>query len=286
MKQKIIIIILSIFVNKLYGQDQYRAKQIVDSIYKLPAHQLYNAANLETIGRFVTSKDVAFQLFYPNGEKLDSLLGRKDDIKRSSAFVVCRIIADEDILPEINSKKQLFVKMYDPFFGAGITLSSENRNRNFEYDWENLERKIAKKYGPKYAQRAILLTKFEIYRSTGQYDQIAKTYLEYVPKFSIRISQGLENRIAWQDIFSQIDNPKLLFKVSKVYHKKLTESGQLLDRPDYIDTYANLLYKAGKIKEAIDWQRKASALNVPGRSSPEIKRNLQKMESGLPTWSN
>jgi len=49
-----------------------------------------------------------------------------------------------------------------------------------------------------------------------------------------------------------------------------------------IDTYANLLYKAGRNREAIEWEEKAVRLSV-GRDR-EITDHLAAMKAGQATW--
>jgi thiol-disulfide isomerase/thioredoxin len=55
-----------------------------------------------------------------------------------------------------------------------------------------------------------------------------------------------------------------------------------------LDTYANLLYKSGDVKLALDWEKKAemTVINEPTKANllKEIRENLGKMESGRKTW--
>jgi hypothetical protein len=49
----------------------------------------------------------------------------------------------------------------------------------------------------------------------------------------------------------------------------------------YMDTYANILYKLGRINEALIWEKKA----VNGNPyDDQIKNNYQKMQNGERTW--
>jgi hypothetical protein len=50
---------------------------------------------------------------------------------------------------------------------------------------------------------------------------------------------------------------------------------------DYIDTYANLLYKAGKMDEAIYWEDKALKLSENAKDYVDV---YNKMKQGLKTW--
>jgi Tfp pilus assembly protein PilF len=48
---------------------------------------------------------------------------------------------------------------------------------------------------------------------------------------------------------------------------------------EFLDTYANLLYKLGRKEEALQWQEKAAATGAFG-----TKENYEKMKKGDPTW--
>jgi predicted Zn-dependent protease len=54
--------------------------------------------------------------------------------------------------------------------------------------------------------------------------------------------------------------------------------------PAYLDTYANLLYKAGKKNEAIAWQQKAVEAS-PENERPGYQSTLDKMKKGEKTWN-
>jgi hypothetical protein len=56
------------------------------------------------------------------------------------------------------------------------------------------------------------------------------------------------------------------------------ESGRI--NPNCLDTKANLLYRMGKVKEAIAVQEEAVSLS----SAADINGNLVKMKQGEPTW--
>ena len=62
---------------------------------------------------------------------------------------------------------------------------------------------------------------------------------------------------------------------------KLSEQTLRYNYPPYIDTYAQILYKLGGRKDAIDWQQKAidlsDSLHQPGN---QLKEVLVKMKNG------
>ncbi len=52
--------------------------------------------------------------------------------------------------------------------------------------------------------------------------------------------------------------------------------------PTQIDTYANLLYKAGKNQEALEREQRAFELSEG--QDKEITGHLERMKAGEPTW--
>jgi hypothetical protein len=50
---------------------------------------------------------------------------------------------------------------------------------------------------------------------------------------------------------------------------------------DYFDTYANLLYKLGHTKEAIEWEEKAVKLKPDEKT---FTKTLEQMKKGEPTY--
>jgi hypothetical protein len=55
---------------------------------------------------------------------------------------------------------------------------------------------------------------------------------------------------------------------------------------NYLDTYANLLYKAGKVEEAVAWECKAAdtAEGIYIGLKETYKKTAQQMKRGEPTW--
>ncbi len=50
---------------------------------------------------------------------------------------------------------------------------------------------------------------------------------------------------------------------------------------NWMDTYANILYKLGRTTEAIMWEEIALKLDT---TNADIKVNLEKMKRNKPTW--
>jgi tetratricopeptide (TPR) repeat protein len=67
----------------------------------------------------------------------------------------------------------------------------------------------------------------------------------------------------------------------------LTWSKKVIEKEptaNYYDTYANLLYKLGRAAEAIEMEEKALTLDQGNGSIDDVKKALEKMRAGLPTW--
>lgn len=101
---------------------------------------------------------------------------------------------------------------------------------------------------------------------------------EYITEGGNQIQDMELNNFAWA-IFENCDDPKCL-ESALAWSKQSLEKQ---DNPMYLDTYANLLYKTGKTKEAITIQEKALAL-ADSESKADYQATLDKMKAGKPTW--
>lgn len=91
------------------------------------------------------------------------------------------------------------------------------------------------------------------------------------------------NEIAWA-VF-QHDNDRRDLTLALGWSKYAIDSADAKDlgKVEYLDTYANLLYKLGRKDEAMIWEEKAIAMN-PNPKNAEFEKNLQKMKTEKPTW--
>jgi hypothetical protein len=103
-------------------------------------------------------------------------------------------------------------------------------------------------------------------------------YVEYFKTAYGRSNVDI-NTMSWQ-IFAHSKDPNVLAAAVVADKYWLDTVGQ--NDPDYIDTYANLLYRLGRVPEALEWEAKAIRPN--GANRPEIIEAFSKMNAGLPTW--
>jgi thioredoxin-related protein len=86
------------------------------------------------------------------------------------------------------------------------------------------------------------------------------------------------NSACW-NIFQNVDDKATLKKAVIWSKKSLVISN---NNPSYLDTYANLLYKSGKAKEAIKIQ--TEAIGNAGDDKKSLEETLEKMKKGEKTW--
>jgi len=155
--------------------------------------------------------------------------------------------------------------------------------------WAEIEKTMAKKYGKLGKEaywKSIIFFYYAKSNSEG-YAIAAKESvklmqflnIEYPNKANIRLGGMALNNMAWATFLSCSD-PAILNKAIEWSKYSMDETPNNYAN---IDTYANILYKLGRVKEAIEWEKKALAL-TPEFRKQEILKNLSKMEKGIKTW--
>jgi hypothetical protein len=109
------------------------------------------------------------------------------------------------------------------------------------------------------------------YLNRKEYPAFVAAADDYITGFGEFMSTQELNQFAWT-AFENVADPALLLKAVEWSELSLRDK----EDPMYLDTQANLLYKAGKKKEAIELQEKAVTLSA----DPELKANLEKMKAG------
>lgn len=219
---------------------------LAGNAYIAQLKQVYNKENLLFISQITrTSKDSGFELFIKNPEKVNKILG-----KNSSENKVVGIIGKEELGPYMTE--------------------------NASPDWGKIEKKIVALYGKigeeKYnGARMIWALEKQDWVDFGKY------YALYYQTATERSEYHINN-VSWS-VFEHVTDPQVLEVAIRTvkYNVDNFSNGD----PGDLDTYANLLYKAGRQKEAIELEMKA-AKGAP--ENKEIQLNLEKMQKGSPTW--
>jgi thioredoxin-related protein len=280
---------------KSLGENEATAKMADDYLHnyldKLPEKDLLTKEQLLfatiEIGDFFTSASRIFQFIYKHSNRVDSIVGEKDFAK---SIIGWRI-----------TKEELYNKLW----------ANDNQPIAQRPDWEMIRNSIKEKYGEYYADSLITPAQFLFYKvekRSKEYVKVAEIIIKKYPpkKNGNRLSTAIGgdalrgpandawglNEIAWTT-FQNSDDPTLLKKA--IYWSDLSiklEDEKSSDAHQFYDTKANLLYKLGRIKEAIEAEQTAikvvMSCNTP-QSLKDLfvtsyKETIAKIKKGVVTW--
>lgn len=228
--------------------DSLAQDYINNYLFTLKKDELYTKENLGFIGDFLGNENTkAFKLFIKEPEKVNAVLGDYGAQKKVMVFI---------------NKKYLPKGDYDKIAKP---------------DWDALEKVVVKKFGDlgreiTYGQRTIYYFINKDWKNYGVY------YQKYFEK-SLKNTMYEVNNLSWT-VFENVEDPKVLSFACNVVMKYAIETWYQNDFQAY-DTYANLFYKTGQKKQAIEWEEKAVKLSNQGEV---YVQTLEKMKSNIPTW--
>jgi thioredoxin-related protein len=218
---------------------------------------LLTRENIEFMQGFTrSSKDMGFSLLYKNTDSINKIMGED----RYVQTFLTNIIFKENVLPVVESAVK-----------SGSVP-----------DWTQLGVIIQKKYNSFYSDAVIIAVKVDWYRIHKNWPEYTKYLVIYVEKY-VMISKNRGhwpaftlNNFAW-DIFTYSHNKEELNKAL------LWSSRAVMMDPtaNWMDTYANLLYKLGQDELAIKWEEIASKL---APNYKDIQIAMEKMKKKEPTW--
>lgn len=229
---------------KMNNLDKSKLVREFISIIKYPLSK----ENLIFIKKMTSScDDPGFELFLGHLAVVDTVLGN-----RAGTLMVQQLI-------------------YKKYIRAAVEIPNSVPN------WFSIEADIRDKYG-EVGNEIFLRSKAAYFLNEKRWNEFSICVKEYIDKFEKNISPDDLNLFAW-NIFENIRDTSCL-------NAALMWSKSTLQRNptefNYIDTYANLLYKLGRVDEAIKWQSKAISLNEDN----DLKITLTKMKNRQPTWQN
>jgi thioredoxin-related protein len=249
-------------------------KTQTDHLLTLNANERYTKELIEYWSKFViSSKGRTFNFFYQDGDKIDQVMGQKG----YAATVVDKTIFQEILIPfmmEQNKNKSIAVTgMY--LGGAGLHPDYSEAN------WQELTKRIKRKFNRQCAIRNVLAARIEWYRRHNNEDACFKYSLlqfkKYPPSMPKQKTNEI-NEIGWS-AFLHVRDKKILTEVVGYIQEEAKRNSK---HYMLLDTYANLLYKLGKNEEAIAWEQKAIGV-AHERSVKEYKKTLEQMKRGEPT---
>lgn len=222
-----------------------------------------------------SSKHKIFKLAYNRPENFTPYNSLSKD-RTLAEDITFNILTNEIIAPEITKAKSLLR----------------------EPDWNHLSKTILGNFPEIDQQKLLLREQKEYYKSIKNWDKYVEVNNLELAKRPVLLGdiRGMIYRLNYPAVlvFEYSNNPRLLKEALKWSAESLKLSTTESDIANHMDTYANILYKLGRKKEAIEQQRRALDLAVKfGDSSKsplskvlieQAEKNLTKMELGKPTW--
>ena len=257
------------------------------------------------------STDPAFQFLLKNAPKIDQILTENNRFKRYDRYVedkLGRTIASETITPLFDGENKIidFNTIAEPLLTQYPSLKPEfqlilkqhfvncieRKLNSWLYtkdaglpDWDNIDLKL-KALFPGIDFNLMLAKKQpEYYAKKLMWSECEKTTIALLDHYGNQFSTRDLNNYVWDYLFMHAKDTQSLEYALK-WGKRAIDL-----QPEYyaaIDTYANVLYKAGKISEAVDMEYKAISKAEADQDEDmikDLKANLQKMQKGKPTWT-
>jgi thioredoxin-related protein len=253
--------------------------EISDSIQKIYSaylkaqsdDQLYNQQIIGYLAlRVQSSSSRYFHLFHPNEEKINELMGKHG----YAQLVVGRVITNEYITPSIPAVA--------------------------EPDWRGIMKTITDKYDSSYAEENILKARAVWYGQHHDQANQLKYFTIYINKYSSNLDANGEecagfmdcdlNTGCWMVFKYSVDKDQIdaSIKCMKGVLERFRNRGTGYVPGGFIDTYANLLYKAGRTNEAIEQEEYVLKYLINAKATEndlkEYKSTLERMKQGKPTW--
>jgi len=151
--------------------------------------------------------------------------------------------------------------------------------------WSKIRMDLVDRY-PSYADRVIAEAKPNYYLRQNDFKKFGQSAVEYVEKYQATLSNYELNSLAW-DIFLHVDDKSVLAKASD-WSKTVVDQQLALPHPsaNYIDTYANILFKLGDQKHAIFWEREALKAAAGDADKAKLfNETIAKMSDNIKTWN-
>jgi thioredoxin-related protein len=218
----------------------------------------------------LNTHDVFFKTAYYEPMRFDSILG-----KGAASYFSKAIISRTEIMP---------------------MLFNENEPLSKNPNWKFIENWLANKYAKINRYELMLNEKVVFYKKIQNWDlySIFKTeqLIKYPPPVEGWNVFQIYNGAAWE-LFLKCNEKKVLLRALKWSEWSIELETQPDAMVQCLDTKAHLLYKLGKITDAIQWQDKALQYSMqiarqqnslsPGFLEDYLK-NVYKMKNGIHTW--
>jgi thioredoxin-related protein len=262
----------AIFAKKI-GNDSSAskvAKEVIKDINNKNPKDILKPTLIPFMNNFLTrfkDSDKFIRYIYNNQNEADSLTKFSNFSSQIISYLIDYYLLDPEIYPN------------------GIAIKKDP-------DWDKLEKKVSETWDRNNAKLSVINAKIKYYKGQQKWDKIVQYSIEQqdLNEINIKGINGIStNNMVWDVIFKHSNNSYQLAK-GITYMEALLKSKP--DDYDWLDTYANLLYKAGYKDKALNNEKKAVSIiensdipeNDKNQKIGEFKKNIAKMENNLPTW--
>ncbi|WP_157298878.1 thioredoxin family protein [Chitinophaga oryziterrae] len=152
--------------------------------------------------------------------------------------------------------------------------------------WDALEKQVAKSYDPITAKRLLINAKIGWYSAVKDWPNIIKYNIEKLDDQgldTVGLAASALNNLSYNIIFKFSNDPYALNKAIGYMEVLLKNQPKNVH---WLDTYANLLYKVGRKKEAI--KHETVALDFAKETNKDeisiYEERIKKMQDNIPTW--
>lgn len=253
------------------------SSEYMDYVAALPPKDRYTKENIqlwaETLPGVPGSSTKRFRIFYNDEKIVDKIMKQKG----YAAKLVDRTIEVEFLFP--------FYKTQPGGEIMAPGLARLDRKITYEEaDWNKLFKLLREKFNKSCAKRNVLNARIAWYEKHNRANLFVKCSLKKLAGTSTdsldESTASQLNKVSW-NCFLAITDRKILLKMLP-WMKKVIDQYPIASF--YVDTYANLLYKAGKKEEAIEWEKKALQLDTQGFFTQGYQDAIEQMKKGLPTY--
>jgi thiol-disulfide isomerase/thioredoxin len=289
----------SAFIMAINSYDNVTAFKIGEN-YLYALQNPFSVENIRLMLRVdAPTSSKLFQFFLMNASRIDEILGDSSHVVED---ILCRELTDERVV-HLFDKKDAVVDYHKvllqlqnqyPTLSNSLTRWVDGRfKRNIQKlisadifkegapspNWKLMAEKMGHLFPEYDCSLAIDELQPVYYEFKKMWSQCDRASLAFLDRYGNQLGAEAINKITWYYLFMYSSDPKVL-KIALKWSKRAVDM-----RPDncsYIDTYANLLYKTGDRKHALEWEKMAVEKNVGG--DEEIRSNFEKMKSGKITW--
>ncbi|WP_205514475.1 thioredoxin fold domain-containing protein [Longitalea arenae] len=233
------------------SESQKRLRDYVENIVDIDR---LNELNISLMADHMNGTNgKTFQLFYNNADTINEIMKTDGYAQR----VIDNLITQQEVKP-----------ILDQYNFYSLTPN-----------WDSIRFLISKRYNDKYANRITSSSKVSWYLKRQDWSDYTRSLVEYFDTYGNKDNPIMNNNSAWA-IFERSKNKGELLAALR-WIEELLNNKRFSNWGPALDTYANLLYKLGRTKEAIKWQE--LAVKYSPLDTDNMMR-LQKMKKGEPTW--